>query len=56
MTKYRVTLDYETDAENLDEAITLFVDAFVDYVETGIINEKLIITVSRYAEEKDTIS
>ena len=54
MTKYLVTLSYETDAENIDEAITLFVDAFADYIETGIMNEKLIVTVSRYAEEKDT--
>lgn len=54
MTKYLVTLSYETDAENIDKAITLFVDAFADYIETGIIDEKLIVTVSRYAEEKDT--
>ena len=54
MAKYLVTLSYETDAENIDEAITLFVDAFADYIETGIMNEKLIVTVSRYAEEKDT--
>ena len=54
MTKYLVTLDYETDAENPDNAITLFVDAFADYLKTGVINKKLIVTVGKYVDEEDT--
>ena len=54
MPKYLVTLDYETDAENPTDAIEIFTDAFADYLMTGIVNEKLIVTVSQYAEEKDT--
>ena len=54
MTKYLVTLDYETDAENPDNAIEIFTDAFADYLMTGIVNKKLIVTVRQYAEEKDT--
>ena len=53
MTKYLVTLDYETDAENPDNAIEIFTDAFAGYLETGIVNEKLIVTVRQYVE-KDT--
>ena len=54
MPKYLVTLDYETDAENPDNAIEIFTDAFADYLMTGIVNKKLIVTVRQYAEEKDT--
>lgn len=54
MTKYLVTLDYETDAESPNDAVDVFTDAFTDYLITGIVNEKLIVTVSQYAEEKDT--
>jgi hypothetical protein len=53
MTKYLVTLDYETDAENPDNAIEIFTDAFADYLMTGIVNKKLIVTVRQYVE-KDT--
>ncbi len=53
MPKYLVTLNYETDAENPTDAKEIFTDAFADYLMTGIVNEKLIVTVSQYVE-KDT--
>ena len=54
MPKYLVTLDYEVEEKNPDAAIDALVDTFADYLMTGIANEKLIVTVSQYAEEKDT--
>ena len=54
MPRYLVTLDYEVEEKNPDAAIDALVNAFAGYLETGIINEKLIVTVSQYAEEKDT--
>lgn len=54
MTKYLVTLDYEVEEKNPDAAIDALVNAFADYLKTGVINKKLIVTVGQYAEEKDT--
>lgn len=53
MPRYLVTLDYEVEEKNPDAAIDALVNAFAGYLETGIINEKLIVTVSQYVE-KDT--
>lgn len=53
MPRYLVTLDYEVEEKNPDAAIDALVNAFAGYLETGIVNEKLIVTVSQYVE-KDT--
>ena len=54
MPKYLVTLDYEVEEKNPDAAIDALVNAFAGSLETGIINEKLIVTVGKYVDEEDT--